>query len=435
MDGEVSFVVGMANPRASTHRYTLGLPVAAPASVAVNRLVPVLAADGQLVFDAIEEPAASGYDLGAESALYVLVRVKAVGKPGPLRIEVTDDTGWKSVLGVDIQVLDRIRPGPADQPRVLVWTYTNDKPIWRRDNAGSMAANLAAAGVNVVDIHPAHIPAPLEEDEWPARIAALKSDLALFRGKAMALLFLGGAPWEKLASLPEDPGTQRRLARWVGVLTEVMRGAGYSRDDWALYLIDEPHGDDLSRLAAVISRLRAIDQDLRFYANPTIGRGQKITSIPALWRLKGLVDYWQPRAGDAFETVASIVGTSNRSRLWVYDNPREPARSASPACYRVLGRRAFDAGAGGMGFWSFSSTNDSSAWSDYDGNQPDWAVVYEAESGFVSSRRWEAFKQGVRDFSVLSFCARTRPDDPATGAQCATYRAAIDAGLPDDCAD
>ncbi len=419
-----SYLVAVANAAAESRRYTLKL-TGGPNGTTVGRLMPVLAADGQLVFDAIDVQPATDYDVEGDGVLYLLVTEQGDGPAGNRRLDVSDDKGWTQSLSVDVQRLERLRPGPADQPRVLVWTYTNDRPLWRPETAAGIAASLDAAGVNVVDIHPAHIPAPLGGADWTARSTALKADLALFKGKPLALLFLGDTAWDRLVALPDDAASRRRLAAWVNVLKTAMRDADYGPDDWALYPVDEPHGEDLALLADVITRLRAIDKDLRFYANPSLGRGEQLTALPALWKLKSLVDYWQPRAGASFDTVASVLGRSAGSRLWVYDNPREPARSASPACYRALGVRAFDAGARGLGFWSFSSTNDSSAWSDFDGQQPDWAVAYESKSGFVASRRWEGFKQGVRDFALLSYCANAAPDDRELGAQCAAWRAAV----------
>ena len=59
-------------------------------------------------------------------------------------------------------------------------------------------------------------------------------------------------------------------------------------------------------------------------------------------------------------------------------------------------------GARGVGFWSYSDTGGSSAWEDVDGRRPDWAVVYETPRGIVSSRRWEAFREGLEDYVLLS---------------------------------
>lgn len=434
---ELSYVLGIGNPGSGSRRYSLALRPDAPSDTTVSVLAPVLAADGQLVFDAITDLSQDALPVDGGGVGFLLFREGRVTRPGARRIEIADDRGWKQVFTVNVDVLDRIRPEDRDRPRFIAWTYTNDRPIWRDDNAVRMVEQLAAAGVNVFDIHPAHIPMPLNEAGWPARVSLLKSDLELYRGKGLVLLFLGDAAWEQLVNLPEDAETRRRMARWTGLLATTMREAGFKDGEWALYPVDEPNGEDLARLARVISRLRSIDGNLRFYANPTVPRGKGLLSIPALWQLKGLVDFWQPLAGEAFEAVVTALGDDGRGRVWVYQNPPEPAKSASPACYRATVTRAFDAGARGIGFWSFSSTSESSAWSDFDGRQPDWAVAYESPPGarvpFVSSRRWEAYKQGVRDFAVLGYCSRQSAGDAVVAGQCAAYRRSIDAEPGGNC--
>lgn len=56
----------------------------------------------------------------------------------------------------------------------------------------------------------------------------------------------------------------------------------------------------------------------------------------------------------------------------------------------------------GVGFWAYSDTSGSSAWDDFDGRRPDYAVVYENKNGPVSSRRWEAFREGIEDYQLFS---------------------------------
>lgn len=419
--GNTGYVVVLANSRPQSHRYTVtGLPTASK----VNRLRPVLAADGRIAFDALVGLPGGTIDVDAASMEFILVQPPSAVPGGVHRVLVADETGWSQSLQVEFTVLDQIRPEKLDQPRVLVWTYTNDQPIWQMDNAASIAAALASAGVNVFDIHPQHIPAPLAEPAWDIRAKALRNDLELFRGKGLALLFVGPDVWSTLATLPDDTQSRRRLEKWVGFLAGTMQAGGFGSDDWALYLVDEPRGDDLGRLADIITRLRAIDPRLRFYANPSLGLGEVVKAAPSLWRLRGLVDYWQPRAGPSFDAVALVVG-SRQPNLWVYDNPEEPAKSTAPHCYRALGRRAFEMGATGMGFWSFSSTNGTSAWTDFDGWQPDWAVVFEDGDPFVSGRRWEAFRQGIGDYAALNYCARLQSGNAMLKSQCEVLRQAI----------
>ena len=67
----------------------------------------------------------------------------------------------------------------------------------------------------------------------------------------------------------------------------------------------------------------------------------------------------------------------------------------------MLAWNAWNIGASGIGFWSYSDTQGSSAWDDFDGVRPDWAVVYEGDGKPITSRRWEAFREGVEDYKLL----------------------------------
>jgi hypothetical protein len=104
-----------------------------------------------------------------------------------------------------------------------------------------------------------------------------------------------------------------------------------------------------------------------------------------------------------------------------------------PACYRQLSIDAQRAGASGVGTWSFSDTGGSSAWSDFDGDRPDWAMVYEADGELISSRRWEAFKMGIRDFAALEFCERSLAKSPVMASECASHRKSLVPVAPSAC--
>jgi hypothetical protein len=224
----------------------------------------------------------------------------------------------------------------------------------------------------------------------------------------------------------------------VALVATTVREAGYAADEWALYPVDEPHGAELAQLAAVIDALRTIDPQLRFYANPITTRS--LTSLTSfhLRALDGRIDYWQPCAGEAYDRVRALLDRHTDDagtvpELWLYGIPRAPARSALPACYRDLGRLAHEAGATGLGFWSLSDTGKSSAWSDLDGQRPDWAVVYEARGNvaqpFIAGRRWLAFVAGIADYAALRYC--TTPAANAVANQCQAFRTALDAVRPD----
>ena len=82
------------------------------------------------------------------------------------------------------------------------------------------------------------------------------------------------------------------------------------------------------------------------------------------------------------------------------------------ACMIVLNALKFDAEYtyGDIGWGS----NPGTAWDDFDGERPDFAVVYEGEGdAIVSSRRWEAWRMGIEDYELLTMYARKKGEGAA----------------------
>jgi hypothetical protein len=81
--------------------------------------------------------------------------------------------------------------------------------------------------------------------------------------------------------------------------------------------------------------------------------------------------------------------------LWLYYVGLAPAKANPPACYLELAAIAADLGATGLGAWSATDSEGRSAWDDFDGSGPDWALLYDSDDGVIRSRRWDAFAAGV----------------------------------------
>ena len=60
-----------------------------------------------------------------------------------------------------------------------------------------------------------------------------------------------------------------------------------------------------------------------------------------------------------------------------------------------------------------SFDNEVSGWDDFDGESPDHSVVYNIGDQIISSRRWEAFKQGIEDYELLVMYERRFGKKPA----------------------
>lgn len=77
--------------------------------------------------------------------------------------------------------------------------------------------------------------------------------------------------------------------------------------------------------------------------------------------------------------------------------------------------KAFRDGYKGIGFWAYADTGDSgTAWDDFDGKNPDYAVIYEGPNNtIISSRRWEAWRMGIEDYELLTMYAKAKGDAAA----------------------
>jgi hypothetical protein len=419
-----TYVLGIHNAANKTRRYTLTLDPRIAKQTRISRLRAVLSANGDKVLDAIEPEAERAWDISAGESLYLMVQEPRDAAGGERIHRIAGAEGEETTLRVNVVLLDRIRPESEDRPYVNTWAYPTDRPIWTPDNATQIMAELVEAGVNVHVAPTRHIPMPFPpaNQENEKRMRALAEDIRLYKGNGLILLFTGESLWNQIKEQLHGPEAQQALGQWAVNLSQFMAEQGVAPEQWALYLVDEPRNEDLELLARVIPLLRKSAPQLHFYANPIPGRAAQSIKDKTIRDLAGLVDHWQPRAGKAYEAVREALPASNRGRIWLYDNPCPPAKAATPSWYRNLARRAFDANALGFGFWSFSATNNSSAWDDLDGHRADWAVVYEAKDGFVSSRRWAAFKQGVQEYAGLRYCARQSGTNAKLTAQCQLLR-------------
>lgn len=286
------------------------------------------------------------------------------------------------------------------------WGYSDAMPIWRTREAA--AKDLAAHGVNVAVIPPHRFPQPNENGTWDVgSTVKLTDDLRLFgAGTKLFLLALGWSPGVKPAWLPPqyaDWTDEHRatLRSWYSKLERVMERAELLPSQWALYPVDEPHGRKADFLRSIIMGFDAIGIHPRWYANPSEAR-RGAMSTEALKEIAPFVHYWQPslkfaeRSGRAFFRALE-------KEWWVYHNPPYPAKSASPLTHYLLPAwRAWVLGAHGTGVWSYSDTQSSSAWDDLDGRRADWAMVYEGDESPIGSRRWEAFRNGLEDLTLLT---------------------------------
>jgi hypothetical protein len=113
--------------------------------------------------------------------------------------------------------------------------------------------------------------------------------------------------------------------------------------------------------------------------------------------MKPYVDIWAPMQTNTFPKEKLDFIHATNTKWWNYD-PSDNAKHLSPlSYYRGQAWMSWYNGHEGIGYWTYSQGT--SFWYQPDpGN--DYALIYEG-NGVVTSKRWEAVRDGVEDFSLL----------------------------------
>ncbi len=182
------------------------------------------------------------------------------------------------------------------------------------------------------------------------------------------------------------------IPMWINHLKE----NGYGYENFAFYPVDEPgleHGKNVKRFMKWAKLVRAIDPKIRIYANPVA----EIT-MEQLEEMKPYVDIWTPMKTNIYPKDKLAFIHSTKTAWWNYD-PSDDAKHLSPlGNYRGQSWMIWHYGHSGIGFYTY-----------YQGPnywfRPeqgfDYAMIYEGK-GVVTSKRWEAVRDGVEDFALLN---------------------------------
>lgn len=406
----LGMVAGKDASRSGLRPTVTGIP---PDAIRLFEVRPVLVANGQRVYDPLVPlgmNARIALRPGEPVYLWLDVNLAALG-PGKHRWALHLEGGGRTI-SIDGTAMVMGYDGANLKPlKAINWTYLSDMPILRQRDAA--IRDLAAHGINTFVAHPSDIPGLTLDGRWDgAQGARLAHTVALAKQGGMLLLYLGWAANKNpVGYLPThdaiDPATSHRLLTWVEALDTYLTTQGLSREQWALYPVDEPNLPSLRLLHVVADAVKRRHPTIQIYANLSAFADPAVRTSD-LENVRPLVDYWQPSLAVVRGPLGSWFTALQRD-WWFYSNPKSPAKLASPLHdFRLLAWWAWHYGAKGIGFWSYSDTNGSSAWDDLDSRRPDWAVVYESPNGIVSSRRWEAFREGLEDYTLLAALRSTR---------------------------
>lgn len=269
---------------------------------------------------------------------------------------------------------------------------------WAAPEAATLP-DLLAHGNNV-------FPTSLPVAKYDAQGILTKSDysrldpvLDRLRGQD-AVLLLQGFP-----ALHGEVGSaayQGDLKKFLAELVEHLAGAGFDTNHFALYPMDEPGGigwGAVNQLVTFGKQVRAANPSVMLYMD---GGGE----LPMFEAMAPCMDIWTPSIYMLAEKtpLMDVVRTTGKM-LWSYNCAYTYARPVGPNLksmnligdYRAAALLAFRHGATGIGFWCYNIGGD--PWGRVD---MEYQLVYPGRTKPVTSRRWEAVREGIEDYRILA---------------------------------
>ncbi|MCD6393899.1 MAG: hypothetical protein J7M40_10375 [Planctomycetes bacterium] len=297
-----------------------------------------------------------------------------------------------------------------------VWDqYITSSKSFIRTNPGAAIKDLTEHYVNVGVIHPAYIPYPGKHSVRMQRGDFVKLDkqLELRKNYDRVLLFLDADNYleKKIQGEWMSELWKAGFAEWLRQIVSHMSQRGFDYSRFALYPYDEKIHDKFYQLAKLIKQ---VDPRVRIYCN-WLGKGPK-----DFMRFKGLIDIWCPpqrhcslnpdwmRAVENFNKEMWTYGVTGPKSSLAVGKAKDPYTG-----YRLAGWRAFERGYSGAGFWVYLDWQSQPGWDDTDEPVGYYRVIYDGKLApkdsvyepVVTSRRWEAWREGVEDYQHL-YCLK-----------------------------
>ena len=293
---------------------------------------------------------------------------------------------------------------------INMWTYVPrwECSQWGRGDDQRYVELMLRTGVNTVLTRMHALLWPIYDDERNlVGIDTLDFDqqLASQKFSSEKYLIIGILPdGHRTFKCGEDsPVEDRNFIEYVRMIARHVReNHGVPYDRWALYLADESLGDDFLPYAKLT---READPKIRIWANP-----QSVEDLEVVRKAEPYVDIFVPcrwhigAHPDSEELMRQKEWWMYAHSGWQPPNDVAVPRNDPNAAHRKLrmdGWMAWKLDLKGFGYWIYVGD----IWGRYSGmdemNSANPGFVYMGQDGPVTSRRLEAYREGLEDYKLL----------------------------------
>ncbi|MCC7496293.1 MAG: PQQ-binding-like beta-propeller repeat protein [Bryobacterales bacterium] len=308
--------------------------------------------------------------------------------------------------GLDIHVAN-VRLPDKRSYREQNWLYF---PGGQPDNdlENSTYVDALDHGINVFNLSPITLRVDTEGNVQSAALAAHDRMIAKLRGHVLFLIMGSvNVEWPKgyqpAPALEEK--TYGRAIRWYSAH---MKRLGLNYSDYALYIQDEPglmgYDKNYQRWMTNLKRIKAADPEIHLYADPAGGAKPEILKPVA-----HLLSIIQPDLHLIREDPAGMKSIAASAQYWQYEAPADQRHLDPLGFYRMKPWVSYQMGMTGGGYWVYQSTP---FWFLDPNLGTEYGSVYPTASGPVTTKRWEASRDGIEDYELLTMLHNRAANSP-----------------------
>ena len=360
---------------------------------------------------------------GESREIWMTFHSKGV-EAGNYRMDVKVKPEGASALSIELEVKVYPVSLPDEKPiYTQYWDYLT--PFWggaRPELYKAYVEDMKRHYVNVAVVHSGTVELKFDSDGNVKKdFARLGPTLDCYRMLDPEIILV---EWASQTYLERKPDTFKGeweflsdewkvyVKEWLTALVAYLKDNGWGYDKFAMYPYDEILGAKVYEVAKLI---KETDPDIQVYVNA----GSNMKEVE---RIAPYVDIWSPSLHsflpsydiDMEERKAVAEFLRGKGRFfWTYSNPPgggSPKETSPYSDYRLAVWRAWNLGTRGFGYWIYKYKTH---WNSHEHiDTYNYAVVYLADADdappgiskkepVVTSKRWEATREGVEDYVYL----------------------------------
>lgn len=309
-------------------------------------------------------------------------------------------TSTPTSIQLNVEVLD-IDIEEGDAPQICTWGYVHSSVL--KEHPEEALRNRVEHGNNVIVLTSNNLPRVPYNERGELTSEPDFTLLGEFVGKRPGALFLMNGYQGTLQGPgghgASSPAYKKAFTTWLHKLVAYLKGQNVGYDRFALYPVDEPGlRPGLVDIHIQYARLaREADPKVLMYTDPVDG-----AKMDDIQRMREFVDIWCPNRNGFLlkdEEPRLDVMKANGHAVWTYECLHNAKHRPPLEYYRGLAWLTELRGLSGFGFWSYCTSSDT-PWEFPGKSGHDYLLVYPGD-GVVTSRRWEACRDGSEDIRAL----------------------------------